>query len=95
MSGRTSRQAWLAVRAVGRGSTVLAAAARHRLAPSTVRRALRRAGVAPLRAGRPRKTSIILAGDALGDGGHIPDGATPAEGARAGEVGHPGEPILP
>lgn len=52
MSGRPSREVGLALALVERGHTVTEAAKRHGLAVSTVRRALRRAGVAPLKAGR-------------------------------------------
>ena len=53
MSGRQSQAVALAVRLVQRGHTVTAAAEKHKVAVSSVRRALRAAGVAPLKAGRP------------------------------------------
>ena len=43
----------LALRLVARGYTISAAARRHGLAVTTVRRAMRRAGCVPLPAGRP------------------------------------------
>lgn len=56
MSGRPSQAVTLAVRLVReRGYTVTAAAARHGVAVSSVRRALRGAGVAPMPSGRPAK----------------------------------------
>ena len=55
MSGRQSAAVALALRLVReRGYTVTAAAARHKVAVSSVRRALRAAGVAPLKGGRPQ-----------------------------------------
>lgn len=57
MSGRQSQAVALAVRLVrDRGYTVTAAAEKHGVAVSSVRRALRSAGVAPLRPGKPRTT---------------------------------------
>jgi transposase-like protein len=56
MSGRQSQAVTLALKLVReRGYTVTAAAERHGLAVSTVRRALRSAGVEPLKRGRPSK----------------------------------------
>jgi transposase-like protein len=56
MSGRPSQAVTLAVRLVrSHGYTVTAAAERHGLAVSSVRRALRTAGVEPLPRGRPAK----------------------------------------
>lgn len=54
MSGRQSQAVALALRLVReRGYTVTAAAERHGVAVSSVRRALRAAGVEPLKRGRP------------------------------------------
>jgi transposase-like protein len=55
MSGRQSQAVALALRLVERGHTVTEAAERHGVAVSSVRRALRAAGVAPLKRGRPKK----------------------------------------
>lgn len=55
MSGRQSQAVALALKLVQRGHTVTAAAKHHGLAVSSVRRALRAAGVAPLKRGRPTK----------------------------------------
>lgn len=56
MSGRQSQAVTIAVRLVReRGYTVTAAAEKHQLAVSSVRRALRAAGVEPLPRGRPKK----------------------------------------
>lgn len=56
MSGRQSHAVTLAVRLVReRGYTAAAAAAKHGVAVSSVRRALLRAGVPPNPRGRPRK----------------------------------------
>ncbi|MGE4243697.1 helix-turn-helix domain-containing protein [Ramlibacter sp.] len=58
VSGRQSQAVALAVRLVrDRGYTVTAAAKHHGLAVSSVRRALRAAGVEPLRRGRPKPES--------------------------------------
>lgn len=54
MSGRQSQAVALAVRAVLRGMTATAAAAKHGVAVSSVRRALRAAGVPALKGGRPK-----------------------------------------
>ena len=57
MSGRQSQAVTLALKLVlERGYTVTAAAARHELAVSSVRRALRRAQVPELKRGRPAKS---------------------------------------
>lgn len=53
MSGRPSREVMLAVKLVLNGHTVTAAAMRHGVAMSSVRRALRAQGIAPLAPGRP------------------------------------------
>jgi len=55
MSGRQSQAVTLAVRLVLHGSTVTAAAKRHDVAVSSVRRALRLAGIGPLPHGRPKR----------------------------------------
>lgn len=56
MSGRQSQAVALALRLVQeRGYTVSAAAEKHGLAVSSVRRALRAVGVPPLPRGRPKK----------------------------------------
>jgi hypothetical protein len=56
MSGRPSQAVTLALKLVQlRGYTVTAAAEKHDLAISTVRRALRAAGVEPMKAGRKKK----------------------------------------
>jgi transposase len=52
MSGKQSKATELALALVARGHSVSEAARRHNLAVSTVRRALRRSGVEPLKAGR-------------------------------------------
>jgi transposase-like protein len=58
MSGRQSQPVALAVRLVQqRGYTVTAAAEKHGVAVTSVRRALRAAGVAPLPRGRKRGSS--------------------------------------
>ena len=55
MSGRPSQAVTLALRLVRlQGYTVTAAAAKHGVALSSVRRALRAAGVDPLPRGRPK-----------------------------------------
>jgi len=56
MGGRQSQAVALALRLVQeRGYTVTAAAQKHGLAVSSVRRALRANGVQPLPAGRPKR----------------------------------------
>lgn len=55
MSGRPSAATEAALRMVARGATVTEAARRHKIALSTLRRALRRADVPPLSPGRPVK----------------------------------------
>jgi transposase-like protein len=56
MSGRQSQAVALAVRlVVERGYTATAAAERHGVALSSVRRALRSAGVPPMKPGRKTK----------------------------------------
>ena len=57
MSGRQSQSVALALRLVReRGYSVTDAAKKHQVAVSSVRRALRSAGVAKLPGGRPRKS---------------------------------------
>lgn len=56
MSGRQSQAVALAVRLVlQHGYTATAAAEKHGVALSSVRRALRQAGAPPMKAGRPPK----------------------------------------
>jgi hypothetical protein len=56
MSGRQSHAVALALKLViEHGHTVTAAAARQKVALSSVRRALRSSGIGPLSAGRPKK----------------------------------------
>lgn len=56
MTGRQSQPVALAVRLVTQhGYSVTAAAEKHKVAVSSVRRALRAAGVEPLQGGRPSK----------------------------------------
>lgn len=58
MSGRPSQAVTLAVRLVReRGYTVTAAAEKHSVSLSSIRRALRALNVPPMRGGRPKKAS--------------------------------------
>jgi transposase-like protein len=53
MSGRPSAPTEAALRMVARGGTISEAARKHRIALSTLRRAMRRAELPPRTAGRP------------------------------------------